>query len=621
MMANKGEQIRDRFFALDKHASEADQQRLLAEVDGLDTEPTTQLLGLSLSYFPTSRFKQLRFVDAAELDERVRPLFARPCAALPELAAAFVDPEELTFRSFENIIGLDRMFAELGPSPLRFAPPTDLAVGVSRLALHVSEPLRARLEQLERLDLFVRPPNAASRGGTRFIFHAAELANALTAALRETLPESLLAGFVHVNPVFRCNRFDPGDRRFLAHVDSPYFDGARHHVSKYTLLVYLTGGRGDALLRFGDALVIDEITQMTAFVFDQRLEHEGGPYLDNRKLFLRTELIYEDPTIGHAPGIAELFAKACYLDIERLFAPELARFAHAAYDRSSLAHWSGPPDRVDAEPFVHKQFRNAHFVTNGYDFWFRKRDLSLIECAAIALLDMLNAKIDGLSFRKLCESEVLVRTSDDRAWIAQLLRDCGSPSEPVFARLNKQALFPEPEEPDPRIEFPEPQEIAPFPKKWEATRSEEVIEALTHSQRYAMKRIFAAPITMLGQEVFLDPARFVVEADKIHVLSSESLDPLHFASFSFYYGQDFIGVDLELDVLQPLVPPILYREDEDTIHLMCDLFRNSWMVSHLAETVPVPRIIEDSYEVRPGSGPWLTAASINRWELERDLER
>ena len=54
------------------------------------------------------------------------------------------------------------------------------------------------------------------------------------------------------------------------------------------------------------------------------------------------------------------------------------------------------------------------------------------------------------------------------------------------------------------------------------------------ARRWAMQRIFTAPITMLGKELFLDPARFVVVGDKVHVLSRERLGPVHFAGASFF---------------------------------------------------------------------------------------
>ncbi|MFV8752355.1 hypothetical protein ACNOYE_17535 [Nannocystaceae bacterium ST9] len=621
-MTELGDRLRDRFFALGPDAGEALGQQLIAEVDALDSvSPTARLHGLSLSHFPSARFKQVRFVDAAELDPEVRSRFARPCAELPELAAAFVDPEEFSFRTFENIVGLDRMFVGLDADSIRFKKPERLAKDVVRVRFELSDTLRARLEQLDELGLHVRP-SGAIRGGTRFIFHAAELADRLTDALRKALrkgaPSSMLAGFVHVNPVFRCNRFEPGDAPFAAHVDSPYYHRARHHVSKYTLLLYLTPGYGEEVLRFEGGPVIREIEAMTAFVFAQSFVHEGRPYADGRKLFLRSELIFEDRELEHAPGVAELFAKACYLSGESLFAPELALATQQAFDRAAAAHWRGPANLPSAESFVHKQFRDAHFVTNGYDFWFREGALSLIECAAITLLDLLNAVVAGAPFRQLCTSERLVGSGEDPSWIAELLAGFEAPPEPVFARLNKPALFPEPEE-SRDMDFPSSPDFAPMPDDWDATRNVRVRDAYARAQRYASKRIFAAPILMLGKEVFLDPDRFVVEADKIHVLSTASLGPVHFAGAVFYDPEDFVGVDVEIDALQPLAPPMTYRVSGGLIHLTCDLFRNSWMVGRRRETVPVPRVLVDDY-VSPDRAPWQNASGRIRAESEAEWE-
>ncbi|MCY1060115.1 hypothetical protein [Nannocystis sp. SCPEA4] len=622
-MTTFGARIRDQFFALwhdssgpQGHEREAARQRLLAEVDALAADPTTRLQGLSLSFFPTARFKQLRFVEAAQLDDRVRGLFARPCAALPELAAVFVAPEEFSYHCFENIIGLDRLFAGLDAAPIRFSEVRALAPEVTRARFEVSARLGARLAQLDTLGLFV-PPRDPSRGGQRFIFHCAELAEALAAALREALPGPLLRGFVHVNPVFRCNRFETGDAAFAAHVDSPYYHRARHHVSKYTLLLYLTPGRGEAPLAFAGGPVIREIEANTAFVFAQGLAHEGRPYVDGRKLFLRTELVFEDPQIEHAPGVAELFARACYLDGESVFSPELADLARQAYDRAAAAHWRGPPERVADERYLHKQFRGVHFVTNGYDYWFQRGTLARAECAALALLDLLNVSLGGKPFRELCAT-VHARQGDDRAWIAALLREQEPPPEPVFAGLNKPALFPEPEERLSSMDFPSSPEFSdPFPEDWDATRSPRVLEVYRRARRWAMRRIFAAPIVMLGKELFLDPDRFVVEGDKIHVLSRESLGPLHFAGAVFFEPADFVGVDVTLDALQPLVPPMSFHETEDTLHLCCDLFRNSWMVSQSRDKVPVPRVLNGT-DVDTESAPWLHAAALDLARLRAE---
>ena len=409
--------------------------------------------------------------------------------------------------------------------------------------------------------------------------------------------------------MFRCNRFDPGADRFAAHVDAPYADPACHHVSKHTLLLYLTGGRGAGALRFGDRLVVDEIEAMTAYLFDQDLAHEGGPYEEGPKRFLRTELVFEDREVVQVPGIAAAFAKACYLSQESVFAPELARFAHAAHDRAAAAHWRGIVEEHEAEPFVHRRFRSAHFLTNGHDYWFAEGALSIAECAGICLLDALGVQIGGVPFRDLCSAEIWIRDSDDRGWIGDRLRAIEADQEPVFSRLNADALFPAPEAPDARMGFPDSPDFSaePFPDGWDATRHPRVIGALEDAQAYAKAQLFAAPITLCGQEVCLDPDRFVVTSDRICVLSSEALAPLHFAGAVFYSPEDFVEVDVSIDALRLVVPPIPYRSEAGILHLTFDLFRNGFMVRQQRETIPVPRV-DPSLDAPPDVRPWRTAA-------------
>lgn len=67
---------------------------------------------LSISAHPCQRFLSLRFVDLREIEPKRRVLFACPLPSLPTLAAVFVDPEEFNFRTFENILPLDRLFGD-----------------------------------------------------------------------------------------------------------------------------------------------------------------------------------------------------------------------------------------------------------------------------------------------------------------------------------------------------------------------------------------------------------------------------------------------------------------------------------------------------------------------------
>ncbi|MDR8412307.1 hypothetical protein MTP10_26670 [Nonomuraea sp. 3-1Str] len=578
--------LRDRFFALSTGQAPADEvARYLAEVDATDTEPAATLDGLAISWHPTARFKAVRFVDAERVHEGVRERFARPSELAPHLAAVFVDPRELSFRTFENIVPLDRWFADT-PLELELSEPVELAKDAYASSLRLPDAGRARLEGLDTLGLYVPPLNAATRGGDRFIFHSALLADALTEAVRRAMPTPLLDGFSHVNPVFRCNRFEPDDANFHRHRDTPYYDAARGHVSRYTVLLYLTGGTGEPALDLTGGAAVAGIESFTCVVFDQRYEHEGAPFRDGRKVFLRTELIFaEDPEVTHDPEIGALFSKACYLTGESVFAPELARHADASYNRVAAAHWNGLARGPAREPYLHKQFRGVHFIANGYDFWFARSDgLSLAECAAITLLDYFNCKLGDESFRDLCESAVI--EAEDDAWIPAFLKGRGGPEAPAVAPFDKSLLFPEPELTD--------GVCCPFHDggQFDPTRLDEIVDLHERAQSFAKAHIMPAPILMLGEDVVLDPEKFVIRGNQIHVLGKESLTPVNFAACWNAGGVpgNYIDVAATVGAEHFLVPPILFSETGDCHHLRFDFFRNTWMVQHQRATVPVPKI-------------------------------
>ncbi|GAA0928935.1 hypothetical protein GCM10009558_041900 [Virgisporangium aurantiacum] len=595
-------ELRDRFFELSTPDSPAaDVAAYRAAVDAVDAEPVATVDGLAVCWHPTARFKALRFVDAERIDANVRDLFARPSEGAPELAAAFVDPTELSFRTFENIVALDRAFTGV-PLGFDLIGRAELAPDAFTFTLDAPAAARERLDALDALNLYVPPLNASSRGGQRYIFHSALLADALTTAVKAAMPD--LDGFSHVNPVFRCNRFEPGDADFHRHRDTPYYDAARNHVSRYTVLVYLTGGTGAPALDLGAGVALDTIGPYTCVVFDQRYEHAGAPYTDGRKVFLRTELVFEVSTVEHDPEIAALFSKACYWTGESVFAPELAAHADAYYNQVAAAHWAGLEPSDATEPFVHKEFRGVHFVANGYDFWFAKGDgLTLAECAAITLLDYFNCRLGDSAFRVQCKSERVA--ADGTAWIPEFLS--GKRNRPAVLPFDKSHLFPEPEESDGTC--------CPFHAGMvsEAARLDEVIDFYASAQTFARAHIMPAPILMLGEDVVLDPEKFVVRGNQIHVTGDRELAPLNFAACWNSGGsvENYLDTAATVDAAHFLVPPILFTETADCYHLRFDFFRNSWMVRHDRATVPVPMIrdLREEPEDMPvdEQAPWLDA--------------
>jgi uncharacterized protein (TIGR02996 family) len=70
--------------------------------------PAKLVDGLSISSQRTERFRVVRFLDKRSISRSI----ARDCTKVPELpgfVAVYVDPEEWSFRTFENIIPLDRL--------------------------------------------------------------------------------------------------------------------------------------------------------------------------------------------------------------------------------------------------------------------------------------------------------------------------------------------------------------------------------------------------------------------------------------------------------------------------------------------------------------------------------
>lgn len=586
------ESLRDRFFALAASPNEAEAQKFRDEVNALDVEASTRLDGLRVSFHPTARYKAVRFFDASLVDER----FARPLPHLPHLAAGFVDPEALSFRNFENIVSLDGFF---DASPLALIDRTRFGdKQVYAFTLDAPAPMKERLSKLDALGLYVTPLNAASRGGQRYIFHSTQLAQSLTAAVKEGLGKSLLGGFSHVNPIFRCNRFEPGDEKFHQHFDTPYFDAGRKQVSRYTLLLYLTGGSASPSLEVEGAEVLSRVSPFTCVVMDQQYAHEGQPYADGRKVFLRTELIFDEPKLASDPAIAEVFAKAVYLTGQSVFAPELERWAEAAYNRVASAHWKGLEPATAPEPLLHKDFRGLQFVTNGYDFYFPKAAVDVKEATALALLDTFNVELDGVAFRKACKTKTLPAGASPTASL-------GSPKEPVISALDKELLFAPAEQPN--------HACCPFHSPaFHAPRHSEVIELYGQAQAWVRARLSTAPVLLMGDQVMLDPSRFVIDGDKVHVLSNEALRPVNFAACWNYGGMppNYLGVETVVKVLQPLVPPVLFGEEQGCWHLRFDFFRNAFLVKAPTLDVPIPVILDrdpgDAEE--EGGEPWMEAA-------------
>lgn len=626
-----------------------------------DGAGSTIVQSMTISFYPTSRFRVLKFIEDLDniLENEWAPFFAQVMVT-PKLFAVFVDPVELSFHNFENIIPLDkwletRLNDGSKPSKLDLTLPSIAALGERGIfTCKLGGDSTGVLQQLSALDLYVKPLNKETRGGERFIFHSALLSSALTEALQQSEFLSLLPGgqgsnFRFVNYVFRCNRFSPDSAPFAIHTDTPYSDATRSHISRYTLLIYLTSGRGSPVLRIGD-VDLTEVEEATCVIFEQRYSHEGHAFLDGDKVFLRTELVFEEPDLTHNETPASLFSEACYMTAQSVLDDSLASYAHECFERASSLHWNLQKETSSIPLYLHKHFQGIHFAANGYDYFFPKdpaagsATIDARDCGIIAVLDYLNVNLNGRPFQALCgtvaslrerfgsSSEVFARllafnrknsttTKQPPIQAVRRLKDSDldglfkiAPDIPfVPPRGDRGKRYSDEDTPPPGS--PEPDSQGSYEPRacccpmhcyaeFDAWEDELVGSEYDACCRWTREQIMRVPLIVLGKELVLNESSLQIVDDKILILSDKGLGRINFAAcWNTETVGDFITVDKEIPAPRLLLPPILFHEFEDGFHLILDVFRNDWMVEVDEEnTIPVPvihNIMEDEWNEQP----------------------
>lgn len=646
--------VRDLFFADSRGLLDDDERELFRRVvDVVDVGPLGRLNGMGFGFCPTRSAKCVRFMPELQGIEHpeLADLFARVDSGGSKFYAVFVDAEELSYHNFENILPLDRaLCAGTEEMSLGLSDPCQVDRGLRLYRMRLRGASLPMLEQLRDMDsLYVTPSNSGARGGRRFIFQSAALGRALTAAFESSglLSENEDRGddgqFVAVNPVFRCNRFEPHDAKFASHRDTPYFDPANLHVSRYTVLLYLTGGTGHPALRV-EGLKLNELAGMSCVVFDQSYEHEGRAFEDGTKVFLRTELIFQVPPgkLEPCPRAAALFSSACYMTGQSALHPELSRHAHDCYERVNSLRWGQPMAPKDPPTFVLRSMLCGppRFMTNGYDYWFPRSAGSLAHCALVAVLDHFNCVIPGAgAFRKFCSS-VVRRGTGDPAWVwAQLTEeredDAGignseqSDIEVVMGHRGAQLerrmtrsmtgrakkaqgevgcnlratdatekvwLFESLLGAVPRRKEGQRSHCCPFHNfRFTSWRCDEVVDVFEKCRDWSRRCIAAAPVIFLGHEVLIDESCVLVEGDKIYVRESRGKTSGEASGATKFDGSERINfaacwndesrppcyVDVKDSVAAPrlLLPPICFVESEEGYRLMLDFFKNDWMMT------------------------------------------
>ncbi|KAK0754478.1 hypothetical protein B0T18DRAFT_37658 [Schizothecium vesticola] len=678
--------VRDLYLAAMAGSLDPAEQELLKRVvdivdDSLEVG-CVEVDGMTLSFYPSAAFKTVKFVEDLDTKARDRPEivpFFAQVLDTPKLFAVFVDPIELSFHNFENIVPLDRWLE----AQLSRTSSTEKAMD---LCLTNIEPVRPStdiwtlmlggddapiLKRLAALDLYTAPLNKASRGGERFIFSSSLLSKALTSTIKTSgilsrlEPEPL--SFAFVNYVFRCNRFQPGDAPFKSHLDTPYYDSARSQVSRYTLLIYLSPGRNEAgVLQVNDTTLTTISDKITCVILPQQHIHSGRPFLSTTKLFLRTELIFTDPSLSKrkhkSPQIASLFSSACYLTSHVSaatlpFAAGLDAHAHALFERANAFHWTLDQATPPPPPLcLHKRYEAIPFLTNGHDYWFPSLPgLALSDCALLAFLDYYNVKLCSHPFRSLCTitttSTSITSTPSALHYLhshppppshkstAALPRLTSPSLPPLFRTAPNRPFFSRPKpswlDPDEDSEDEDIPGCCPM-HTWctfDAWKSDDVADEFKKCVEFCKRQIYGAgPTVVLGEDwVVLNEKCVRVEGKRVwFVTEGSDGEERGRVNFAACWGDAeemgpelFVGVGGEVSGVRAVVPPARWTEvkgEEGGWHLVVDFWKNDWVVDVQETKMAVPVITnevpEEVEEEHIGGKYWQRVRELAGEEAE-----
>lgn len=513
---------------------------------------------LNISPVPTESYTQQIFVP-----NNNQPGFVIKNA---EYVIAYTDPTTLSYDTFENILDLDFMLKDINISTKKIKE--NDKVFTCKLN-------KNNLMDLHNTDLYSTPTNNNTRGGKRMIFSSINLSNQLTKLFKDH--EVLGKDFVTVNHVFRLNHFTPSDKKFKSHFDTSFADKAQDHYSKYTLLIYLTSGEGKDLLKIEDQS-INSIDAMTCIIFDQKYEHEGNPYKEGDKIFIRTELIYKID-VYYSTKAATYFNKACYFTKEGIISnsPEYQQHSSDLFNKVAALRHSKTYKDVK-EKYLIKKCMNVVFVTNGENYWFSKNN-NLIDIAKIIVLDYFNGKgfINSQNI-KICSKECYVTDEDN---IFNKINDMSFEDDKIIDKFeNIEKLIP-------RMEDHLDEPVMGFcgmdfcDNKNDGKHTigyfyyeDEYASAVNKLKKQNMS------LMLFGDKMFIDSSKIKIDAEKNKIIFNASLEKsINFAACQcgiIFYKEDVMCKKTEFaDGF--LMPDIDYIETDKGYKLSIDMFKNGFI--------------------------------------------
>lgn len=588
--------IRDLFFASENNLLNEEEKELVLNIASRleDDILNIQVNGIESSPYPTKTKKMSQWVERDLLEDFEENELIYFIQNKLELYLMFIDPSDLSFHNFENIIPFDSVSNDFKKSEFELSSiEKNEDKEVFKCELKGS---RKDLLKLDSYDLYTSPFNQKSRGGKRFIFSSKQLAESLKDSILKSdlLKLKSFQGFQFVNHVFRYNKFACQDGKFKSHYDTPYYDSEARQYSKYTLLIYLTGGKGNPAFKIGESWILETIPEFTCIIFDQGFIHEGQCFMDNDKIFIRSELIFTCyKNFENDPLIGKIFNMACYMTKESIFHPELSEYVNNAFNHAAKMRRNIMEKNDLKEVYLLKQWDNIQFITNGHDYWF----LSSIDkkvASILIILDYFGGKIGNLKYKKLIYSKMITNKINSKVNpINFLIKNQSKKS--TKEKLSKiiQDFDLGEEEP---IEYGSGSDKqccgyhvqGPY---FYPDKNEEVIAA--YEKRFSNLKFDQYSVYLFDNKIKINMDDIHVYDDMIEFEGTGTMNRINFAAcWNDLSPKDYISeTKKKVDVFS--LPPIYYFEMEKGINYTIDMFQNDFIIKE-ESTIGIPFISDDA---------------------------
>lgn len=577
--------LRDLYIAYMKNFLDKKTIKLLKSVIKITKDDVIGLHinNMKITPYPCNNNLMMQYLDI-EIDDVHKQYFIKNNLGL---YMVFINPIDLSYHNFENII-------DLNDYTLKYTTINKKITNYLKYPSHdvISFEIENNLLQIDQLDLYSIPLNKNTRGGKRLIFKSNSLSNKLTNIIKTNIIKKckIFSNFKRVNSVFRYNKFHPGDKKFISHYDTPYYDAQSKLCSKYTLIIYLTEGTADPVLKI-DQLHINNIRKNTCLIFNQSYEHEGYPFIENDKIFIRSELIFYDSDLKHDSDAAKIFNIGSYMTKESLFNKELKDYSNKCFNHAVKLRYKLAKITDIKLVLLHKVYNNINYVTNGHDFFFGV-EIDPKIASFIIFLDYFNGKILDSSYHSKIIKVIDDIDTNDESFandIYLFLNKYAIPFDNDFKCCDIQEIF------RGKLEYPDNnnEHCCPFHCNYNFNpeKCNGIIEA--YNNYYKKINIDFSAIIM-NQRLYINFADIVIEKNKIYFKNTGFSSRINFASCwtDGFSEKDWIKIEKK-SIEYFNLPYITYNKTNIGYHFSIDMFGNDFIFSK-TEIIEYPTI-RDNY--------------------------